>query len=87
MVVQTQAHTLIHSNIPSNALSLGADCVLRVAGTPWLRSATPPPSTVGPQQWFFNKLLAGGETTLFKTQMRRQRGSFFLPQGGWRGGG
>lgn len=69
-----------HSNIPSNALPLGADCIPRVAETPWLRSATPPPpSTVSPQQWLFNKLLARRETTLFNTQMRRQKEAFSYP--------
>lgn len=83
----TGIHTLIHCNIPSNALSLGADCIPRVAETPWLRAATPPPSTIGHQQWLFNKLLARRETTLFNIQTRRQRESFFLPRGGWQGGG
>lgn len=80
-----------HWHTPSNALSLGADCVPGVAKTLWLHSATLPPPTVSPQQWLFNKLLARRETTLFNTQMRRQKGSFFFPQGGWlrreRGGG
>lgn len=86
VVVQTQAHTLIHSNNLSNALSLGADCIPRVAETPWLHSATPTPSVTGRWQLLLNGLLAGRETTLFKIQMTRQRKSFFLPQGGWGGG-
>lgn len=28
--------------------------------TPWLQSVTPPNSTMSPQRWLFNKLLAGG---------------------------
>lgn len=77
-----------HWHTPSNALSLGADCVPGVAKTLWLHSATLPPPTVSPQQWLFNKLLARRETTLFNTQMRRQKGAFSFPRvAGWGGRG
>lgn len=81
VVVQTQAHTFIPCNILVNAPSLGADCFPRVVETPWLHSVTPPPFTIAPQQWLFNKLLVRKETTLFKIQMTRQRESFLSHPG------
>lgn len=83
VVVQTPAHTFIPYNILVNAPSLGADCFPRVVETPWLHSVTPPPFTIAPQQWLFNKLLVRKETTLFKIQMTRQRESFFSSTPGW----
>lgn len=56
--------------------------VPRVAETPWLHSVTLPPPTVGSQQRLFNRLLAGEETTLLTTQMRRQKAAFSNPRGG-----
>ncbi len=82
-IAGTHSHTPVSPLMPLPWRQIASPGWLRPLG---LSSATPPFAAVSPQQCLFNKLLARRETTLFNTQMRRQKGAFSYPRVGGEGG-